>query len=178
MWDRPLIESDTAVVSAAYYSDPINRARLNAVTSPHAGDWLSTITVRNLCTRHQCQCGETADPRGHHGLICRQSAGRSARHFAVNDLVWRALMKVDALCTKEPSGLIRTDGKRPDGATLVPWARGKYIAWDFTAIHTCAASYLHLSSSVPGGAAEHAADRKRNKYATLPASHEFVPIAV
>src|SRR6218665_2906547 len=28
------------------------------------------------------------------------------------------------------------------------------------------------------GAAEHAADRKRNKYATLPASHEFVPIAV
>src|SRR6218665_3071543 len=27
-------------------------------------------------------------------------------------------------------------------------------------------------------AAEHAADRKRNKYATLPASHEFVPIAV
>ena len=34
MWDRPLIESDKAVVSAAY-SDPINRARLNAVTSPH-----------------------------------------------------------------------------------------------------------------------------------------------
>src|SRR6218665_3507496 len=41
MWDRPLIESDKAVVSAAY-SDPINRARLNAVTSPHAGHWLST----------------------------------------------------------------------------------------------------------------------------------------
>src|SRR6218665_2278964 len=105
-------------------------------------------------------------------------AGRSARHFAVNDLVWRALTKADTPCTKEPSGLIRTDGKRPDGATLVPWARGKYIAWDFTAIHTCAASYLHLSSWVPGGAAEHAADRKRNKYATLPASHKCVPIAV
>ena len=80
--------------------------------------------------------------------------------------------------SKELPGLIRTDGKRPDGATLVPWARGRYIAWDFTAIHTCAASYIHLSSSVPGGAAEHAADRKCNKYATLPASHEFVPIAV
>src|SRR6218665_3903101 len=46
MWDRPLIDSDKALVSAAY-SDPINRARLNAVTSPHAGDWLSTIPVRN-----------------------------------------------------------------------------------------------------------------------------------
>src|SRR6218665_1511483 len=58
------------------------------------------------------------------------------------------------------------------------YTRGKYIAWDFIAIHTWAASYLHLSSSVPGGATKHAADRKRNKYATLPASHEFVPIAV
>src|SRR6218665_1639242 len=81
MWYRPLI--DKAVVSAEN-SDPINRARLNAVTSPHAGDWLSIIPVRNcgldlsneairvaiglrlgldLCTPHQCQCGETADPR-------------------------------------------------------------------------------------------------------------------
>src|SRR6218665_2928351 len=30
MWDRPLIESDKAVVSAEY-SDPINRARLNVI---------------------------------------------------------------------------------------------------------------------------------------------------
>src|SRR6218665_2219955 len=145
-------------------------------------DWLSTIPVRNcsldlsneaiqvaiglclgldLCTPHQCQCGEPVDPRCHHGLVCRQSAGRSARNFNVNDLVWRALTKVDTPCTKEPPGLIRANGKRPDGAALVPWARGKSIAWDFTAIHTCSASYLHLSSSIPGGAAEHAADQKR-----------------
>jgi len=37
-------------------------------------------------------------------------------------LVWRALTKADTLCTKELPGLIRTDGKRLDGATLVPWA--------------------------------------------------------
>src|SRR6218665_996997 len=113
-------------------------------SSGRSGEMLTSILGLDLCTPHQCQCGETADPRGHHELVCRQSAGRSARHFAVNDLVWRALTKADTPCTKEPSGLIRTDGKRPDGATLVPWARGKYIAWDFTAIHTCAASYLHL----------------------------------
>src|SRR6218665_2836199 len=83
--------------------------------------------------------------------FCRQSAGRSARHFAVNDLVWRALTKADTPCTNEPPGLIRTDGKRPDRATLVPWTRGKYIARDFTAIHTCAASYIHLSSSYQEG---------------------------
>src|SRR5678815_4405023 len=34
VWDRPLIEADRAVVWAAY-SDPVNKARLGAVTSPH-----------------------------------------------------------------------------------------------------------------------------------------------
>src|SRR6218665_1164902 len=40
--------------------------------------------------------------------------------------------------------------------------------------HEC--GFLH--PPVSGGAVEHAVDRKRNKYATLPASHKFVPIAV
>ena len=87
-------------------------------------------------------------------------------------------MKADIPSSKEPPGLIRCDGKRPDGATLVPWARGKYVAWDATTIHTCAVSYIHLTSTMPGGAAEHAADRKRAKYSSLPATHEFVPVAV
>src|SRR5678815_2452132 len=51
---------------------------------------------------------------------------------------------------RQISGLIRCDGKRPDGATLVHWARGKYVAWDATTIHTCAASYIHLTSIMPG----------------------------
>jgi hypothetical protein len=131
-----------------------------------------------LCTPHQCQCGEIADPGGHHGLVCRRSAGRAARHFALNDTIWRALVKADIPSSKEPPGLIRTDGKRPDGATLVPWARGRYVAWDATSIHTCATSYLSITSSMPGGAAEHAANRKCAKYSTLPTTHDFVPIAI
>ena len=34
--------------------------------------------------------------------------------------------------TKEPSGLFRTDGKRPDGLTLLPWQSGKSLCWDVT----------------------------------------------
>ena len=31
----------------------------------------------------------------------------------------------DTPITKEPNGLSRSDGDRPDGVTLVPWAQGK-----------------------------------------------------
>jgi len=33
---------------------------------------------------------------------------------------------------KQPAGLLRSDVKRPDGATLIFWAKGKSMAWDVT----------------------------------------------
>ena len=45
--------------------------------------------------------------------------------------------------TKEPTGLLRSDGKRPDVLTFIPWQRGKPLAWDVTVINTLADS-LHL----------------------------------
>ena len=44
---------------------------------------------------------------------------------ALNDIIWRALMRADMPATKEPAGLVRGDGKRPDGLTLVPWQSGR-----------------------------------------------------
>src|SRR6218665_510520 len=79
---------------------------------------------------------------------------------------------------KEPSGLLRTDGKRPDGATLIPWSAGRYMAWDATVVHTCAASYVSQTAISAGSAAEQAAVHKIAKYALLPATHVFVPIAL
>ena len=43
---------------------------------------------------------------------------------------------------KEPIGLSRFDGKRPDRASLIPWKRGKLLAWDVTVPDTCAASHI------------------------------------
>ena len=57
---------------------------------------------------------------------------------------------------------------------MVPWSHGQYLAWDATVVHTCAASYL--SDTLP--AAEQAAINKFQKYAHLPPSHVFVPIAL
>ena len=38
-----------------------------------------------------------------------------------NDAIARSLTAAGIPVSKEPSGLTRTDGKRPDGLTLIPW---------------------------------------------------------
>ena len=84
----------------------------------------------------------------------------------------------DVPSTKEPAGLLRGDGKRPDGLTLVPWKRGRSLTWDVTVVDTLASSYTPTTSVTPCGAAEAAATRKRAKYAEIIQSHHFVPIAI
>ena len=64
--------------------------------------------------------------------------------------------------SKEPSGLVRTDGKRPDGCTLIPWCTVRALTWDDTVACTVADSYIHDSSRTPGAVAELAATRKRS----------------
>ena len=70
------------------------------------------------------------------------------------------------------------EDKRPDGLTLVPWQAGRCLAWDATVVDTLAPSYVAVSAQVTGSAAQAAAERKVSKYAGLPASHLFVPIAI
>ena len=43
----------------------------------------------------------------------------------LNDLIWRALGFVNVPSVKETAGLVRSDGKRPDGLMQIPWQRGK-----------------------------------------------------
>lgn len=99
------------------------------------------------------------------------------RHHYLNDLIWRGLTRAGIPSSKEPSGLSRTDGKRPDGMTLIPWQTGKSLVWDVTVADTLAASHLPITSQQPGGAAETASDRKELKYAELATTYTFVPIA-
>ena len=64
---------------------------------------------------------------GVHGLSCRFSKGRHSRHAALNDILKRTLESAKIPYHLEPSGLFRSDGKRPDGASIVPWKGGIYI---------------------------------------------------
>ena len=69
--------------------------------------------------------------------------------------------------TKEPTGLFRSDGKRPDGLTLVPWQNGKSLCWDVTVICPLADSYVSGAAHEAGATAEVAATRKEAKYAGI-----------
>ena len=90
-----------------------------------------------------------------------------ARHHALNDLIARCFSSAGVPVTKEPAGLFRTDGKRPDGLTLIPWqsGKGKSLCWDVTVTCPLADSYVCRAAQEAGAAAELAASRKLEKYA-------------
>ena len=87
-------------------------------------------------------------------------------------------MRANIPATKEPNGLLRTDGKQPDGLTLLPWRESRCLVWDVTIINTIAASYLTATSTEAGSAAEFAASCKKVKYQDLTERFMFVPIAI
>ena len=189
--------ADQAVVMSAF-TDNFNRARLLAASAPHSGKWLhalplSTCRLRldnkavrvavdlrlstSLCEPHQCPCGKQVDARGTHGLSCKRGSGRSIRHDQLNDIIHRALTRASTPSVLEPPVLSHTDGKRPDGLTLIPWQRGKSLTLDVTVTDTVVDSYLHLTSVKASGAAENAATRKEDKYVDLQQTYTFIPLA-
>ncbi len=112
-----------------------------------------------------------------HGLSCHWSEGRHFRHAALNDIVHRALTSAKVPSRLEPSGLYRTDGKRPDGITVVPWKSGQLLVWDATCPDTFAQSYSS-SATREAGAVAALAEEKEDKYANLSSAHTFTPVAI
>src|SRR5215510_1627705 len=197
VWDQAIVLASKAQLrsNAEVCQD---KARLLAVSASHSGDWLNALPISScglrlddeavrvavglrlgarLCEPHSCVCGAAVNSQGTHGLACKRSAGRIGRHQFLNDIVWRALNRANVPSIKEPVGLLRSDGKKPDGVTQIPWSEGKCLAWDVTLTDTLTASNLVASSSAAGGAAENAAVKKIHKYSALASKYTFVPIA-
>ena len=82
-----------------------------------------------------------------HGLSCRSSEGRHPRHAAINDIIRHTLSSAGSPARLEPPGLLRSDGKRQDGMTLVPWTSGRPLVWDATCSDTFAVSYRSQATS-------------------------------
>ena len=129
----------------------------------------------HLCCPHLCQhCDITVDRLGLHGLSCKKSEGHHYRHSSINDLLHRALSSTQVSSRLEPSGLTRSDGKHPDGVTMVPWKNGKPFLWDTSCPDTLVLSYcLHATSSA-GAVAGMAEEKKICKYSCLAPTHTIM----
>ena len=125
--------------------DATSRARLLAASIKESGAWLNALPITSLglrmgdntirvavglrlgttlCRPHACHhCGAEVNHLGTHGLSCIRSEGRHHRHAAPNDIIHRALTSAHIPSRLEPNGIYRSDGKRPDGITVVPWKR-------------------------------------------------------
>ena len=197
VWDDPICESRFNSLLAD--ASDSGRARLLAGRAAGSGSWLHAIPSSALGLRlsneevriaaglrigarlvreHKCVCGSPVAPDGLHGLCCKRSAGRHLRHRLANDVIARAFRSADVPVETEPPGLLRTDGKRPDGVTVIPWSRGKCLVWDFTCPDTLAPSHINQTSAAAGSAARTAETKKRTKYAELSPTYEFFPFAV
>ena len=134
-----------------------------------------------LCVSRKCQhCGELVDTSGTHGLSCVRSQGRIPRHADLNQLIHRALSSIKVPCTLEPRGLSCSDGRRPDGISLIPWSQGRAVIWDVTIHDTLAPSYIKLSSSRARAVAGNASGQKRRLYHDLSSLYhlQLIPIAI
>ena len=70
------------------------------------------------------------------------------------------------------------DGRRPDGASLVPLFRGKCIAWDFTCVHpTCVRRPTSLLQPTLVPSSLTPPKTKRNRYQDIEVTYIFEPVA-
>ena len=176
-------------------SNTTDRARLNGCAAPGSGDWLHAIPSDKTGTRlsneqlriavclrlganvflqHTCVCGAESDSKGNHALCCKLQRGRIARHTLCNDIILRALNSTGTPSQTEPPGLSRTDGKRPDGVSLIPWSHGKSVIWDFTCAHRLATSLRHLASEPGASIAAYREGLKAQKYKELAIQNSLI----
>ena len=199
MCDTPALKAitESLLVNA---SDDRSKARLLANSSKETGAWLNALPIAScglrmdhesirvavglrlgapLCLPHQCHhCGAEVDCLGMHGLSCRWSEGRFSPHAAINDIIYRSLHSANVPAHLEPTGLYRSDGRRPDGISIIPWKGGKCLLWDATTPDTFAPSHRSVAARGAGEVALQSERLKHAKYSALAATLLFVPVVV
>ena len=131
-----------------------------------------------LCQAHQCPGEALLEVIGFHGLSCTLDSSKHSRHASINDVIYRACCCADISAVNESAGLTKTDGRRPDGSTIVPWSAGKCVLWDITFVDTMLPFHAAIFVSFAGLVDEQSSARKLAKYSELAISHIFIQIAI
>ena len=121
-WDQTTADKTQSSLLASQTTQ-YQRARLHAITALHSGDWLHALTISScslrlddetiriaaslrlgskLCDPQYCMNGSLVDCRGSHGLSCRRSSGRAARHSFSTTLFFMPLVVLASLLSRNP----------------------------------------------------------------------------
>ena len=193
-WSTPVL--DKLQINIEQSPDQTQSKRFSLTQGRYAGAWLNATPLSPLglkltdgqlrcavalrlgakiCAAHTCCCGQNVDEFDTHGLACNKSVGRFAPHAFFNDFIRRSLASVVVPSVLEPAGLSRTDGKRPDGVTAIPWQRAKPLVWDVTFVD----SFAPIRAQQQGSFTTEAGTRKTLKYANIEErGYIFQPIAI
>ena len=106
----------------------------------------------NICVLHTCHCGKRVEPDGLHRLSCTKSAGCLSHHATLNSFKKQTLGSLDLPSMLDSRGVYRTDGKRPDGVSLITWEIGKELMGGVTVVDAFAPSRLNQGSLCNQGA--------------------------
>ena len=112
----------TALVYLWYQRRPV------AIGSTPCSSFRVAIGLRlgtALCETHQCPCGALIGINCLHELSCKSNSGKNAGHFNISDLVCHVLKRAEIHAIVELTGLLRSDGKRPNRLALIHWKAGK-----------------------------------------------------
>ena len=197
-WDDLLCE--VALNDLLVDADQWDHCRLLAAKSAHSATWSKAVPIpvlRNFLGAEElrvavalrvganisgaptclCKCSVRMDAKGYHGLSGRLNEGRLPRHAKVNSIIKRCLRKIGLPSTLKPSGLDRSDGRRPDGITTFPWKHGKCLVWDATVVDAIFKSHIITSPIESGSSAKSAEILKSRKYQGLEGNFHFQPVA-
>ena len=100
-----------------------------------------------------------------------------ARH-ALNVLIARSFSAAGVAVVKEPAGLSRSDGKRPDGISIVPWQNNEALCWHMIVICPLVDWYISDAARDAGAVPELTASRKEVKCADLDCRYTFASIEI
>ena len=184
-------------------TDHRNRARLNSVSLPHAGEWLTVtpspslglhlhpIEFRNSALYRlgrplfpgpsECpRCPQSNDEMGDHAVGCRSDGDRIARHDRLRDAIFTAARTAALAPQRELPNLIPGSQDRPADIYIGTWKRGRPAAFDVTVISPLQSSTVKNAASEPSSALELATRRKRQSHDQdcHDAGIDFVPLPV
>ena len=165
-----------------------DRARLNSISTPHAGAWLRAIPNPNLglsMLSHEfvisirlwlgikmfpspptsilCTCRQHIDPFGDHLISCGTGPERTRRHNALAEVIFQALLVKNKDVVKEVrcSG---SDESRPGDVFHPDFLEGKPAYFDITVRNSLQPLYVTKAAVRAGAAAEAGEEQKDTRH--------------